>query len=84
MVKPSKLYQQLRTSSGRTITFRELEQLLSAFGFVEKRRRGSHRSYRHPHVPELLTVQPRGKDAQPYQVRKLFDMISKYELEIDE
>ena len=84
MAKPSRLYEQLQASPGRIVTFRELEQLLAAFGFVEKRRRGSHRSYRHPRVPELLTVQPRGKDAQPYQVRKLFDMISEYELEIDE
>jgi predicted RNA binding protein YcfA (HicA-like mRNA interferase family) len=58
--------------------------LLAAAGFERKRERGSHRSYRHPAVPELLTVQPNGKDAQPYQVRKFLDMMRRYRLDVED
>ena len=84
MVKPSKLYQQLTRSPGQITTFREFEALLRACGFVHDRTTGSHRHYRHPLVPWVLTVQPDGKDAKRYQVRRLLDIIAEYELSIDE
>jgi hypothetical protein len=49
-----------------------------------KRERGSHKSYRHPAIPEVLTVQPNGKDAQPYQVRKFFDMMRRHGLSVED
>jgi predicted RNA binding protein YcfA (HicA-like mRNA interferase family) len=69
----SALYESLVRAPGRVISFRDFERLLAACGFVHERTRGSHRAYKHPHVPELLTVQPQGKDARPYQVRKFID-----------
>lgn len=69
MAKLKKLYEDLLATATPRIAF---ERLLAAFGFFEKRRRGSHRAYKHPRVPELLTVQPRGKEAQPYQVRNFW------------
>jgi predicted RNA binding protein YcfA (HicA-like mRNA interferase family) len=84
MVKPKKLYELLLDSPGRITAFRDFEQLLLAFGFSERRRRGSHRAYKHPDVPELLTIQPRGKDAQPYQVRRFLSMVDEFGLEMDD
>ncbi|HZF94092.1 MAG TPA: type II toxin-antitoxin system HicA family toxin [Allosphingosinicella sp.] len=84
MVKPNKLYELLRESPARVISFREFEQLLLAFGFSARRSRGSHRAYKHPDVPELLTIQPRGKDAQPYQVRRFLSMVDEFGLEMDD
>ena len=44
MTKPSKLYQRLLSSGGvGTISFRDFERLLSAFGFELDRTVGSHR-----------------------------------------
>jgi predicted RNA binding protein YcfA (HicA-like mRNA interferase family) len=83
MAKLEKLYEDLLATATPRIAFRDFERLLAVFGFFEKRRRGSHRAYKHPRVPELLTVQPRGKEAQPYQVRKLLDMIVQFGLEMD-
>ena len=84
MTKPSKLYASLLTNPAQVISFRDFERLLAAAGFERKRERGSHRSYRHPAVPELLTVQPNGKDAQPYQVRKFLDMMRRYRLDVED
>jgi predicted RNA binding protein YcfA (HicA-like mRNA interferase family) len=69
MTKPAKLYRSLLADPSQVIAFRDFERLLTAFGFALKRVRGSHQSYRHPAVSEVLTVQPHGKDAEPYQVR---------------
>ena len=84
MVKASKLYERLLESPSHPIAFRDFEQLLLSFGFVLKRRKGSHRSYRHPAVAEILTVQPRGKDAQPYQVRKFIAIVGEHKLTADD
>jgi len=84
VVKPAKLYEKLQQSPNPVIAFRDFERLLVAFGFALQRTRGSHRAYKHRDAPELLTVQPKGKDAKPYQIRKLLDMIEQFELELDE
>jgi predicted RNA binding protein YcfA (HicA-like mRNA interferase family) len=83
VVKPSKLYETLRRSPRHVISFRDFERLLSAAGFALKRRKGSHQSYRHPRIPRILTIQPNGKDAEPYQVAAFVAMVEKYELEFD-
>jgi predicted RNA binding protein YcfA (HicA-like mRNA interferase family) len=46
--------------------------------------KGSHRNYKHPKVPLVLTAQPRGKDAVPYQVKRLLAVIKEYDLHISE
>jgi predicted RNA binding protein YcfA (HicA-like mRNA interferase family) len=84
MAKPSELHAALQTNPSQIIAFRDFERLLVAYGFVLKRIRGSHRAYKHPVVPELLTIQPRGKDARPYQVRRFLDMTERFGLEVNE
>ena len=84
MTRPEKLYQRLLASTSRRISFRELETLLRGFGFELKRTKGSHRSYKHPLVVEVVTIQPRGKDALPYQVERSLELIGDYGLHIVE
>jgi hypothetical protein len=48
---------------------------------VRPRRR---RNYKDPALPLVLTVQPRGKDAVPYQVKRLLAVIQEYGLHIVE
>lgn len=55
-----------------------------AFGFTLQRTRGSHRAYTHPSCPRLLTIQPRGKEAQAYQVRQFLDIVEEYGLKLEE
>jgi len=75
MTKPDKLYEQLLSSTARTISFRDFERLILSFGFALRRTRGSHRHYAHPRVAAVLTVNPDGKAAHRYQVRLLLEMI---------
>lgn len=84
MTKPSKLYEQLLANPTAIISFRDFQRLLEAFGFVHKRTKGSHRSYKHPKVPDLLTIQPIGKDAASYQVDRLLELVRQFDLHITE
>lgn len=85
MGKWSKLYGRLvGNGPPPRLSFREFIGLVEAAGFVKKRQRGSHTSYRHPSVPEVLTVQHNGKEAQPYQVRAFLDMMRRHDLSVED
>ena len=83
MTKPERLYEQLLASTSRTISFRDFERLLEAFGWVHKRTKGSHRHYVHANVPTVLTINPDGKSAHRYQVRLLLEFVEAYGLHMD-
>jgi predicted RNA binding protein YcfA (HicA-like mRNA interferase family) len=53
--------------------------LLEALGF-KQRIRGSHRIFSKEGVPGILTLQPEGSMAKPYQVRQVRKLILKYQL----
>ena len=84
MTAAAKLYDQLLANPNRIISFRDFMRLLEAFGFVHKRTKGSHRSYRHPKVPSILTIQPIGKDAAPYQVDRFLEFVREFDLHMAE
>jgi predicted RNA binding protein YcfA (HicA-like mRNA interferase family) len=83
VTKPSKLYASLLANPNQIIAFRDLERMLRAAGFEMKRRKGSHRTYKHPAVPAVLTIQPNGKDAEPYQVDAFIAIMETNGLELD-
>lgn len=83
MTRPNKLYQQLLQSTSRTISFRDFERLVLAFGFELRRTRGSHRHYVHPKVPTVLTINPDKAQAHRYQLRLLLELVEEYGLHID-
>ena len=80
MTKPEKLLAQLLANSNRAVSFRDFEALLLDLGFVWKRTKGSHRQYSHPALPRPFPVQSDGKDAKPYQVRVLLELVRRYGL----
>jgi len=84
VVSTAELYRRLAANPGQIISFRDFDRLLHRAGFRHERTTGSHRHYVHPKVPWVMTVQPSGKDAKRYQVRRLLDIIAQYELSIDE
>jgi predicted RNA binding protein YcfA (HicA-like mRNA interferase family) len=57
--------------------------MLRAAGFELKRQKGSHRTYKHPAVTGILTIQSNGKDAEPYQVDAFIAMVEANGLELD-
>jgi predicted RNA binding protein YcfA (HicA-like mRNA interferase family) len=84
MTRIDKLHASLLVDPKLKISFRDFEALLVAFGFEMRAGKGSHRNYKHPAVPIILTIQPRGKDALPYQLKRLLEVVREYDLYITE
>lgn len=82
MTRIAKLYSKLL--SGRPLSFVEFQKLLGAFGYRHLRTKGSHMSYRRPDIADILVIQPRAKDAKPYQVQQFLDIVEKFALQLDE
>ena len=83
MTKPDKLYQLLLSSTARSVSFRDFEHLVLAFGFTLNRTRGSHRQYAHPKVAAVLTINPDKTQAHRYQVRPLLELVEEYALTLN-
>lgn len=80
MTRVDKLYRGLLANPGATISFREFEKLLAAFGFTHARTTGSHRLYTHPKLSRPFPVQPAGKDAKRYQLREFLELVEEHGL----
>jgi virulence-associated protein VapD len=69
----------LRGGSDANIPFDDLRHLLRRLGFAE-RIRGDHYIFTKEGVVEILNLQPKGRQAKPYQVRQVRGVIVKYRL----
>ena len=83
MSSPKKTLEAVKRGRG-IISFGDLQRLLAKLGFQLARVNGSHHIYVHPIAKRPINVQPIGKDAKPYQVRQLRDMIEEFRLSLDE
>jgi hypothetical protein len=69
----------LSGTADAAIGFDELCGLLESLEFV-KRIRGSHHIFRRAGVEEKINLQRDGKNAEPYQVRQVRNVLLKYRL----
>jgi hypothetical protein len=69
----------LRGISDANIPFEGLCQLLRRLGFDE-RIRGSHHIFTKEGVEEILNLQPKGRQAKPYQVKQVRAVLLRYRL----
>lgn len=83
MTKIAKLYAWLVANPRAAMPFRDFERILLAFGFTHIRTSGSHKAYHQPDINQTLIIQPRGKDAKPYQVQQFLDMVEAYDLKLE-
>lgn len=81
MTRPDKLFRSLLDNPSQTIAYRDFVRLVERYGWIHVRTKGSHRSYAHDHCSELLTIQPRGTDAKPYQVKLFLAYVEEYGLQ---
>ncbi len=80
MGRPEKTLERLlRGASDANIVFADLCQLLAFLGFQE-RIRGSHHIFVREGVREILNLQAVGKQAKPYQVKQVRNVILRYQL----
>ena len=64
----------------KNFDFDELCSLLSHLGFTERKGKGSHRIFTRQGVEEIINLQPAGKNAKPYQVRQVREIVTAYDL----
>ncbi len=84
MAKTKKLYDWIVAKPRASIPFRDFERVLIAFGFTHARTSGSHKAYHNAAINQTLIIQPRGKDAKPYQVQQFLDMVEAYDLKLED
>ncbi len=82
MANPRKIFEAVIRGHG-AVAFRDLDRLLLRLGFRLARTSGSHHIYVHPRVTRPVNIQPAGKDAKPYQVRQIRDIIEEFGLMLD-
>lgn len=63
-----KLLQKILSGS-KNISFSDIVNLLTSFGFKLDRISGSHQIFIHPEIPELINMQNVNGKAKPYQVK---------------
>ncbi len=68
----------------QNVGFAELLGLIEAFGFRPGRSRGSHQTFFHPTIPEMLNLQPDRGEAKPYQVRQFLRLVERYNLRLED
>ena len=79
-MNPRFLLERLRRGHHENLDFADFCRLVEAFGFRLQRTKGSHSSFGHPRVPELLILQPRRGKAKAYQVRQFLRFVERYNL----
>ena len=77
------LWDRLASGDMRNVDFTEFRRLIEAFGFELRRVSGSHHIFSHPKVPRPLSLQPRHKEAKPYQISQFLEMVEEYGLAME-
>ena len=77
------LWDRLAVGDLRNVGFDEFRRLIEGFGFELRRISGSHHIYRHPRVPRPLSLQPREREAKPYQIRQFLAMAGEFGLTME-
>ena len=79
-----RLLQRILQGSLQNVSFSDFVNLLEGLGFREVRIRGSHCHFRHPSVPDIVTLQPVNGQAKPYQIRQIVRRIHSYNLRLED
>jgi predicted RNA binding protein YcfA (HicA-like mRNA interferase family) len=77
------LWERLLAGELRNVGFTEFCRLIEAFGFELRRISGSHHIYRHPQVPRPVSLQPREREAKPYQIRQFLEIVEEFGLTME-
>ena len=83
MSKKQKLLQKILNNS-KNVSFRDMENLIEAFGFALSRINGSHHVFVHPDISELVNIQNVQGKAKPYQVRQFLELVEIHNLTLED
>ncbi len=71
---PDKLWDAIQRNP-HNCRFGDFEKVVEWFGFQRGGGKGSHRTYFHPGVREIVDLQPLGGEAKPYQIRQFVRLV---------
>jgi predicted RNA binding protein YcfA (HicA-like mRNA interferase family) len=83
-MRPSELLARIQQGHLTNVRFNDAQRLLEALGFELDRTRGSHHIYRHPTLREKMNLQPVGRQAKPYQLRQVLQVVERYDLKVED
>jgi predicted RNA binding protein YcfA (HicA-like mRNA interferase family) len=83
-VDDGRLLRRLAHGDVQNIRFADLCRLVVALGFERRRVSGSHHTFAHPDVPELINLQDVRGQAKPYQIRQLMRLVERYDLHLED
>lgn len=79
-MKSRKLLIRFAEGHMKNVRFRDVERLLEELGFERVRISGSHHIFTHPAATELVNIQNVRREAKPYQIKQIVNLIEKYGL----
>jgi hypothetical protein len=68
----------------QNVAFREMRDLVEAFGFRLSRVNGSHHIFDHLAITEIVNLQNVYGEAKPYQIRQFLRLIERYNLRLED
>ncbi|HEX9028043.1 MAG TPA: type II toxin-antitoxin system HicA family toxin, partial [Anaerolineales bacterium] len=71
-------------SGTKNIRFSDAQVAVEGFGFQLARISGSNHIYIHPDVPELINLQDVNGKAKPYQIKQFFEIVERYNLQLED
>lgn len=77
------LWERLAAGDLRNVSFAGFQRLVESFGFRLRRISGSHYIYTHPQVPRPFSLQPRNREAKPYQISQFLNLVREFGLTIE-
>jgi hypothetical protein len=81
--RKEQLWDSLAAGDLRNVGFAEFRRLVESFGFKLRRVSGSYYIYTHSQVPRPLSLQPRNREAKPYQISQFLGMVREFGLTIE-
>lgn len=77
--RPEKLWEQIQKHP-HNVRFNDFCRLVEWFGFQKKGGKGSHRTFFHPGIREILDLQPMQGEAKSYQIKQFLKLAWQYQL----
>lgn len=79
-----RLLRRLYSGAVNNVSFSDFTDLVRGYGFELERIKGSHHIFLHPEIPDILDLQPIGREAKAYQLRQFLRIVAYYNISLED
>ena len=79
-----RLLRRLYSGAVNNVSFSDFTDLVRGYGFELDRINGSHHIFMHPGIPDILDLQPIGREAKAYQLRQFLRIVAYYNISLED